>query len=132
MLESDEILALPSLDDVAADSRAVDEVVAGNAESAAAAAAAQGGILVDGDMIVTPEQYGRFFDDNDGKTSGFAGSGLKDESQFLSSRDEATLYGCVRPSVGSLALLFPEKNVSNALSFIRNSVYFFANATAVT
>ena len=41
-------------------------------------------MLVDGDMIVTPEQYARFFDEEgNGKDTAFAGAGLKDESQLL-------------------------------------------------
>ena len=88
MLEYDEILSLP--DDVADvdaadDIRTIDEVLAASAASSAETASSEGGVLVDLDMIVRPEQFSRFFNGVEGqvKEAGFAGSGLKDESENL-------------------------------------------------
>jgi len=55
-------------------------VIAANAAASIVEANKQGGVLVDGDMIVTPEQYSRFFDvKGDAKQTAFAGAGLIDE-----------------------------------------------------
>ena len=80
-MEYDEILALPPNLDNGDDDRTIDEVIAAGAADSAKAATEQGAILVDMDMVVTPEQYGRFFDDDgNGKHTAFAGAGLRDES----------------------------------------------------
>jgi len=80
LLEFDEILALPPNLDNGDDDRTIDEVIAAGAADSAKAATEQGAILVDMDMVVTPEQYGRFFDDDgNGKHTAFAGAGLRDE-----------------------------------------------------
>ena len=83
-MEYDEILALPpneNEDDY--DPRSIDEIISSSASASAKRAAEAGGVLLDMDMIVTPEQYARFFDGyGKGKHSAFAGAGLIDESGY--------------------------------------------------
>jgi len=81
LLEADEILALPDLPhDPVDDIRTIDEVLAANAQASEEDAASEGGVLVDMDMIVRPEQKARFFNvKGQGNEAAFAGSGLKDE-----------------------------------------------------
>jgi len=81
LLEADEILALPDLpDDPIDDIRTIDEVLAAGASASEELAASEGGVLVDLDMIVRPNQFNRFFNvKGTGNQAAFAGSGLKDE-----------------------------------------------------
>ena len=77
-------MSLPADIGAADDWRTIDSVIAANEAASIVEANKQGGVLVDGDMIVTPEQYSRFFDvKGDTKQTAFAGAGLIDESRVL-------------------------------------------------
>ena len=106
------------------DGRTIDEVIAADAAASARTAAAQGGVLVDMDMIVTPRHFARFFNvsGDASKDAAFAGSGLVDEGERRcccgSNEDLAWCGRC--PALTPLLHLIPTSRALSTADHVRS------------